>query len=72
MIRGIRGATTVERDHESEVLAATSELMNALIEKTGSSRTALLPFCSRQQPISVRLFLRKSCANSAAGSMSRL
>ncbi|AJH77951.1 chorismate mutase [Heyndrickxia coagulans] len=35
MIRGIRGATTVERDHESEVLAATSELMNALIEKNG-------------------------------------
>lgn len=31
MIRGIRGATTVERDTESEVVAAVENLMNEMI-----------------------------------------
>ncbi|GER66020.1 chorismate mutase AroH [Weizmannia acidilactici] len=33
MIRGIRGATTVDRDEEGAILAAAEELMKALIEK---------------------------------------
>ncbi|MBP1994730.1 chorismate mutase [Paenibacillus eucommiae] len=30
-VRGIRGATTVEHNEEQEILAATSELLNAII-----------------------------------------
>lgn len=31
-VRGIRGATTVEHNEEQEILAATSELLHAIIE----------------------------------------
>jgi chorismate mutase len=31
-VRGIRGATTVEHNEENEILTATTELLNAIIE----------------------------------------
>jgi len=34
-LRGIRGATTVESNTKAEILAATSELLTALIEANG-------------------------------------
>lgn len=35
MVRGIRGATTVERNDEHEILAATTELINQIIAENG-------------------------------------
>ena len=35
MIRGIRGATSVEADSREEVLEATAELLRAVIERNG-------------------------------------
>ena len=31
-LRGIRGATTVEQNHAEEILSATSELLQAIVE----------------------------------------
>ncbi|CAG7641122.1 chorismate mutase [Paenibacillus allorhizosphaerae] len=34
-VRGIRGATTVERNDENEILSATTELLNQIIAENG-------------------------------------
>ncbi len=39
-LRGIRGATTVERDDPDEILAATRELLNAICEANPGLDTA--------------------------------
>ncbi|QDT38335.1 chorismate mutase [Stratiformator vulcanicus] len=37
-MRGIRGATTVERDDAGEILEATTELLTEILEKNGISQ----------------------------------
>ena len=34
-VRGVRGATTVERNERGEILARTEELLRALVERNG-------------------------------------
>lgn len=34
-VRGLRGATTVDRDHADAIVAATEELLEAMLERNG-------------------------------------
>ena len=38
MVRGIRGATTVEENERGAILEATSELLQAIVEANGLER----------------------------------
>jgi len=53
-LRGIRGATTVEANTNEAILAATDELLRAIIEANGVERDDVASVCFSSTPDSTR------------------
>lgn len=71
MIRGIRGATTVEQDTEQEILEKHSSCLKKSLNKMDASRKTLYRSCYPPRLISIPYFRQKRSAAFPGGSTSR-
>ena len=58
LIRGIRGATTIEVDTPEEVVEATRELLAVMVERNGIDRESIAAVIFRLLPTLNQSFLR--------------
>lgn len=71
MIRGIRGATTVEQDTEQEILEKTQQLLEKIIEQNGCKPEDVVQILISATPDIHSVFPAKAVRRLSGGSTSR-